>query len=60
MVSEDTLVTVSSIVASFGSAVIVFRVQREMSMETKWVPWADRITFGRPWGRRALPKPLSL
>jgi hypothetical protein len=47
MIDQSTLVTVAALIAGFGSAVLVFRIQREVDMaakgETTWVPWADRL-----------------
>lgn len=35
--------TVASIVAGFGVAVLVFRIQREAGLKLHWLPWADRL-----------------
>jgi len=39
------LLTVASILAAFGSAMLFFRIQRELTMhdraEIQWIPWAD-------------------
>lgn len=47
IMNESTIVTVASLIGSFGAAVLVFRVQREASMdsggEITWIPWADRL-----------------
>jgi hypothetical protein len=44
---DGGLVEVASAIAGFGSALLVFRIQRELQMrgkeETTWVPWADRL-----------------
>jgi hypothetical protein len=41
MLDIGSLMTVASIVAGFGVAVLVFRIQRETTLQTKWIPWAD-------------------
>jgi hypothetical protein len=42
-----SLVTVASIIASFGVAMLVFRLQRELEMKAKgeinWIPYADGL-----------------
>jgi len=38
-----SLMTVASIVAGFGVAVLVFRIQREAGLKVHWLPWADRL-----------------
>jgi uncharacterized membrane protein len=47
MPSPDILASISSIVAGFGIAVLLFRVQREMQMakegEKVWIPGSDRM-----------------
>jgi hypothetical protein len=39
------LLSVASILAAFGSAMLFFRIQRELEMheraEIQWIPWAD-------------------
>jgi hypothetical protein len=44
---SGTLVTIASVIAAFGAAMLFFRVQREILMKTKgernWIPWADRL-----------------
>lgn len=43
----NTAAGVAAIIAGFGSAVLVFRIQRESDMyklgERTWIPWADRL-----------------
>jgi hypothetical protein len=45
MQDPETLATVASIIAGFGIAALVFRLQREIRMielgEIVWLPWAD-------------------
>jgi hypothetical protein len=47
MPEAGNLITVGSVIAAFGVAVLVFRIQRELYMESQgersWVPWADRL-----------------
>jgi hypothetical protein len=44
------MVTVASIVAGFGVAMLFFRIQRELHMQKEhegiWIPWADRLLIG--------------
>ena len=44
------LLTVASIIAAVGFAVLVARIQRELHMKEKreitWIPWADWLAFG--------------
>ena len=43
----DTMSNIAAIIAGFGSAALVFRIQRELEMEEQgeviWIPWADRL-----------------
>jgi hypothetical protein len=45
MPAQDVLASISSIVAGFGTAVLLFRIQRELYMDEKkqpqWVPGSD-------------------
>ena len=47
MVDPGIVATVASVIAGFGSAMLVFRIQRELQMASKnernWIPWADRL-----------------
>ncbi len=47
MAEESTLATVATIIAAFGTAMLFFRIQRELEMqrsgETIWIPWADGL-----------------
>lgn len=46
MPDPAVLATVAGIIAGFGSAMLLFRLQRELHMhgegESTWIPWADR------------------
>jgi hypothetical protein len=46
MPDPAVLATVAGIIAGFGSAMLLFRLQRELQMldegESTWIPWADR------------------
>ena len=46
MLDAAVLATVAGIIAGFGSAMLLFRLQRELQMagegESTWIPWADR------------------
>lgn len=46
----SALLTVASIVAAVGFAVLLARIQRELLMKEKgeraWIPWADWLAFG--------------
>ena len=50
---SGTLASVASVIAAFGSAMIFFRVQREISMEEEeeinWIPWADWLLVIATW-----------
>ena len=41
----ESLATVASLIAGFGIAVLLFRIQRELAMQAEgheiWIPWAD-------------------
>ena len=45
MVDDGILADIASIIAGFGSAMLFFRIQRELQMseenEVTWIPWAD-------------------
>jgi len=47
MADVGVLATVASIIAAFGSTMLVFRIQRELYLhdqkEVQSVPWADRL-----------------
>ena len=47
MADIGTLGTIASVIAGFGSAMLIFRIQRELQMgqetEVQWIPWADRL-----------------
>jgi uncharacterized membrane protein len=47
MADIGTLGTIASVIAGFGTAILVFRLQRELQMqqetEVQWIPWADRL-----------------
>jgi steroid 5-alpha reductase family enzyme len=47
MADVGTLGTIASIIAGFGGAMLLFRLQRELQMqqeaEVPWIPWADRL-----------------
>jgi amino acid permease len=47
MADVGVLATVASIIAAFGSTMLVFRIQRELYMhdqkEVQAIPWADRL-----------------
>ena len=47
MADVATLATVASVIAGFGAAILVFRIQRELQaheqLEPQWIPWADRL-----------------
>jgi hypothetical protein len=47
MISDGELADVAGIIAGFGSAMLFFRISRELEMsgrgEVKWIPWADRL-----------------
>lgn len=40
-----TLATIASLITGFGTAMLLFRIQREVDMHSKgeriWIPWAD-------------------
>ncbi len=44
---DGMLADIASIIAGFGSAMLFFRIERELRMGTKnevaWIPWADRL-----------------
>jgi uncharacterized membrane protein YhaH (DUF805 family) len=50
MADVGALATVASLIAAFGGALLVFRIQREIQMhdqmEIQWIPWADRLLVG--------------
>ncbi len=45
LVDRSSLITIASIIAAFGIAMLYFRIQRELQMgeldEIVWLPWAD-------------------
>lgn len=45
MVADSVLADIASIMAGFGSAMLFFRIERELRMggknEVTWIPWAD-------------------
>lgn len=45
MPDPENLATVSSLIAGFGIAILLFRIQREVQMQAQgkpiWIPWAD-------------------
>jgi hypothetical protein len=47
MADVGTLGTIASVIAGFGGAMLLFRLQRELEMqretEVQWIPWADRL-----------------
>jgi hypothetical protein len=47
---KSALLTVASIIAAAGFAILVARIQREQHMKEKgeitWIPWADWLAFG--------------
>jgi len=46
---NNTIVTVASVISGFGSTLLVFRIQRELQMQSQseliWIPWADWLLF---------------
>lgn len=50
MAEASELITIASIIAGFGIAMLFFRIQRELQMqnqgERNWIPWADRLLVG--------------
>jgi hypothetical protein len=49
-IGTSDLLTVASILSAFGSAMLFFRIQRELTMhervEILWIPWADWLLIG--------------
>jgi hypothetical protein len=47
MIEDGILADIASIIAGFGSAMLFFRIERELRMgernEVTWIPWADRL-----------------
>lgn len=46
---QTLLIAVSAAIVTFGSVVLVFRLQREITMRSRgepmWIPWADWLSF---------------
>jgi hypothetical protein len=49
MLDASTLASIASIIAGFGAAILVFRLQRELQMDEKgeptWIAFADWLIF---------------
>ncbi|HEV7784948.1 MAG TPA: hypothetical protein VGQ28_06395, partial [Thermoanaerobaculia bacterium] len=47
MADIATLGTIASVIAGFGGAMLLFRLQRELQVQKEseplWIPWADRL-----------------
>jgi hypothetical protein len=58
MVDIGILSTIAAVIAGFGIAGFVFRIQRELAMqdagENTWVPWADWLLIGATIGTLVL------
>lgn len=50
MADASSLATIASIISTFGIAMLLFRIQRELAMrkagEINWIPWADWLLIG--------------
>ncbi len=50
MANVETLGLIATLIAGFGAAMLCFRIQYELQvherLETRWIPWADRLLVG--------------
>jgi hypothetical protein len=48
--SPEVLTTIGSITVGFGANLLLFRIGRELTMQTKqeraWLPWCDKLPPG--------------
>lgn len=53
MADASSLATIASIISTFGVAMLLFRIQRELTMhevgEINWIPWAGDSCDWQPW-----------